>query len=188
MNYIVIIDYPDLISRLIDLGISNKDISNLLSINSLLNSLIKGKLRDEFGYNTITRGIEVFCSEKLPGPKNNKLSKDENDKIIERVSKENAVYLNKIRISSESEKGVDVAIATRLIEASENTEILCLFGSDKDYIPVLEYLKRKGKYVITIGVEEHHPREIFNLSYMFIDIKKFVNDKLKNAKYKQQKS
>jgi uncharacterized LabA/DUF88 family protein len=181
-NYIVIIDYPDLISRLIDLDVSKENISNLLSINSILNSLIKGTIRAEFGPYTATRGIEVFCSEKLPGPRDNKLSKDENDKIIERISKENAVYLNKIRISSESEKGVDVAIATRLIEASENTEILCLFGSDKDYIPVLEYLKRKGKYVITIGLEEHQPREILNLSYMFIDIKKFVNDKLKRAK------
>ncbi len=74
---------------------------------------------------------------------------------------------------SNNEKGVDIAIATRLIEVSENCEIICLLSSDKDYIPVLEYLKRKGKYIVTIGISEKHPVELKNLSYLFIDIKEY---------------
>ena len=63
---------------------------------------------------------------------------------------------------------------------SEHSEIICLLSSDKDYIPVLEYLKRKGKYIVTIGVPEKHPIELKNLSYLFIDIKSFFTFYIKD--------
>lgn len=170
MKYCIIVDYPNLISRIIDLGISNELIAKRLSLNAILNHEIKCILRKEFGA-AYALGVEIFCSDKLPGPKGKKLTKEQNQEIIGRLSNENAVYINKVNISSNNEKGVDIAIATRLIEVSENCEIICLFSSDKDYIPVLEFLKRKAKYIVTIGISEKHPTELKNLSYLFIDIK-----------------
>ena len=170
MRYCVIVDYPNLISRIIDLDVPSENISKRLSLNVLLNHEIKHKIREELG-SVLTEGIEIFCSERLPGPKGKKLNKQQNQEIIERLSNENAVYINKVKISSNNEKGVDIAIATRMIELSENCEIICLLSSDKDFIPVLEYLKRKGKYIVTIGVSEKHPIELKNLSYLFIDVK-----------------
>ena len=179
MRYCIIVDYPNLISRIIDLDISSELISKRLSLNTILNHEIKHEIKREFGQ-AYTIGIEVFCSDKLPGPPKKKLNKEQNQAIIERLSNENAVYINKVKIASNNEKGVDIAIATRLIEVSENCEIICLFSSDKDFIPVLEYLKRKGKYIVTIGVSEKHPIELKNLSYLFIDIKNHFISYIKN--------
>ena len=94
--------------------------------------------------------------------------------------------VNKIEISSNDEKGVDIAVATRLIEVSDVCEIICLISSDKDYIPVLEYLKRNGKYVLTMGIDEKHPIELKNLSFSYLDITDFlVNYKDNYNKYIQ---
>jgi uncharacterized LabA/DUF88 family protein len=178
MNYSIIVDYPNLISRLIDLNISCELITKYLSLNDLLNSEVKFRIRPEFG-SPLTLGIEVFCSDKSPGPKGKKLNKDQNIKLIERLSNEDAVYVNKINIQSSNEKGVDIAIATRLIEVSEKCDIICLLSSDKDFVPVLDYLKRKGKYIVTIGFSDKHPVELKNLSYLFIDITKFITSYFK---------
>lgn len=172
MKFFMVIDGPNIISRLIDIGIKKEIIVHQLSINKLYNDEIKRILRIEFS--TITcLGLEFICSEKSPGPQKKKLSKEEFNILTERLSFENSVYLNKISISSNNEKGVDVAVAMRMIEVSETCDIICLVSSDKDYIPALEFLRKKGKYIVTAGIKEKHPKEIINLSYLFIDLTEY---------------
>ncbi|MDJ8954093.1 NYN domain-containing protein, partial [Clostridium perfringens] len=65
--------------------------------------------------------------------------------------------------------------AIRLVEVAETCDIVCLVSSDNDYIPVLEYLKRKGKYICTVDFSKNHPIELINLSYMFIDIANYIS-------------
>jgi len=180
IRYCVIVDYPNLISRIIESNIYPENISKLLSLNELLTRKevgISNVILKEFK-SIYCLGVEVFCSKKLPGPRGKKLSNEQNKELITRLSNENAVYVHEVDIPSNHEKGVDIAIATRLIEVSENCEIICLLSSDKDYIPVLEYLKRKGKYIVTIGVSEKHPIELRNLSYLFIDVTVSLSDML----------
>ena len=177
MKHSVIVDGPNLISRIIDLNIDKDKLAKSFSLNRLLQRKIFDEINDEFERNTINQGIEFICSNKLLGPKGNKLSNEQNQSLLERLSYESAVYINQISISSTNEeKGVDIAVATRLIEVSETCDIICLIASDKDYIPVLEYLKRKGKYIVTIGIKEKHPIELINLSYLFIDITDYLKE------------
>ena len=174
MKYSVIVDGPNLISRLIDLGLDKEKIADNFSLNGLLINGIRETLQKEFGGQS-SLGLEFIYSVKLPGPSGNKLSKEQWEKFIDRSSRQNAVYLNKIDIKSNQEKGVDVAVAIRLVEVTETCDIICLVSSDNDYIPVLEYLKRKGKYICTVGFLKNHPIELINLSYMFIDITNYLS-------------
>jgi len=170
MKYNVVIDGPNFISRLIEFGIDNEFITKEFSLNQFLNLSIKHTIRKEFG-SVLSLGLEFFCSLKLPGPQSNKLTKDQWSDFKKRVSSENAVYVKEIEsFRSNEEKGVDIAVATRLIEISEQCEIICLVSQDEDFIPVLEYLKRKGKYIIIVGLEDKCPTKLKNLSYLFINI------------------
>lgn len=170
MRYSVIVDGPNFISRLIGFGFDCDKIANGISLNNFLINGIRPHFQNEFSMGVISIGLEFIYSKKLPGPKGNKLNADQWKQFLSRSSKQNAVYLNLIDISSSHEKGVDVAVATRLIEVAENCEIICLVSSDNDYIPVLEYLKKKGKYVCTAGFDDSHSVELKNLSYLFIDL------------------
>jgi uncharacterized LabA/DUF88 family protein len=183
MKFYMVIDGPNFISRLIDLGIQTNVIAKSLSLNVLYNDEIKQILRKEFGQLTCL-GIEFICSNKSLGPQSKKLTKKELEHLLTRLSNENAVYINKISILGQSEKGVDVMVATRLIELSEISDIVCLISSDKDYIPVLEYLKRKGKYIVTMGFEGKHPIELKNLSYLYIDLTNYFMNTFPNVKEK----
>ncbi len=169
MKNSIIIDGPNFISRLIELNIDKDKIVQSLSLNSLYLSELREKLNQEFG-NSITLGMEFICSKKHPGPQKNKLTKVQYETLLSRLRNENAVYINQLNISANNEKGVDIAVAIRCIEVSETCDVICLIASDKDYIPVLEYLRRKGKYIVTIGIEEKHPVELKNLSYLYIDL------------------
>ena len=175
MNACVIVDGPNFISRLIDIGIDKDLITTKLSINALWNNLLKHTLRKEFPNLLLTPGVEFYCSPKRPGSTSDKLSEDQWISLQERISRENAVSVNKIEIRSRNEKGLDIAIATRMIELSEICDIICLASSDKDFIPAIEYLKRRGKYIVTIGIDIKHPPELRNLSYLYIDAKSFLS-------------
>ncbi len=174
MRYTVIVDGPNLISRLIDNKLNKDVIADNFSLRKLLLNGIRDPIRPEFG-SISTTGLEFIYSDKLPGPEGNKLSQNQWKKFIDRSSKENIVTLTRVVVASKNEeKGVDVSVAVRLIEAADLCDIICLVSSDKDYVPVLEYLKRKGKYVCTVGFADSHPIELRNLSYLFIDIGTYI--------------
>jgi len=173
MKYTVIVDGPNLISRLIKNGLDKDLIANNFSLRKLLVNGIRDAWQQEFGPQP-SIGLEFIHSTKIPGPEGDKLTKDQWSKFLGRTPNEDAVTLTEIAIPSNNEKGVDVAVAVRLIEAAEICELVCLVSSDKDYIPVLEYLKRKGRYVCTVGFAKSHPIELRNLSYLFIDIGNYI--------------
>ncbi len=79
MKYYIIVDYPNLICRIIELEIPRASIVERLSLNVLLNHVVKPVIRKEFGA-VQTIGIEIFCSEKLPGPKAKKLTREQNQR------------------------------------------------------------------------------------------------------------
>ena len=173
MRYSVIVDGPNFISRLINFGLSNELIATRFSLNHFLIHGIRDYIRNEFG-NPSTLGLEFIYSLKRPGPQGKKLSKDEWKTFIKRSSQENAVYLRKIDIESRNEKGVDIAVAMRMVEMANICEVICLVSSDNDYIPALEYLKVRGEYLCTVGLRDYHPIELINLSYVFIDITDYL--------------
>jgi uncharacterized LabA/DUF88 family protein len=131
---------------------------------------IKDSMEESFMPQTLQdRGIEFIYSQKRPGKKKEKLTEEQWKSLIERFSNPTSTYLNKVDIiSKNSEKGVDIAVAIRMVELAEFCDIICLVSSDKDYIPVLEYLRRKGKLVVTIGAKQNYPLELKNLSYLYI--------------------
>lgn len=173
MAYSVIIDGPNFISRLIDNGLDKDFIAEKFSLNNFLVEEIRIALKKEFGADSAL-GLEFFYSQKIPGPTKNKMTNNQWLKFIERESKENAVYLRKVEIDSDKEKGVDIAVAVRLIEVAEKCTVVCLVSSDKDFLPALEYLKNKGTYICTAGASKLHPIELKNVSYFFIDITHYL--------------
>jgi uncharacterized LabA/DUF88 family protein len=167
------VDGPNFISRLINFGLSNETIANKFSLNHFLINGIREYIKNEFG-NPSSLGLEFIYSLKRPGPKGKKLSNDEWKTFIKRTSKENAVYLRKVGIESRNEKGVDIAVAMRMVEMANICEVICLVSSDNDYIPALEFLKARGKYLCTVGLQDAHPIDLINLSYVFIDITNYL--------------
>jgi uncharacterized LabA/DUF88 family protein len=173
VKHSIIIDGPNLISRIIEKGIDKNGFVESFSLSTFITAVGSGlehSLQSQLKQSSSLLGVEFYCSNKLPGPHGNKLSKQQWEVLTERLSKEDLVSVDKITIPGTHEKGVDVAVAVRLVEVSEICDVVCLVASDKDYVPVLQYLKRKGKYIITMGVEAKHPIELINLSYLFIDI------------------
>lgn len=57
----------------------------------------------------------------------------------------------------EKPKGADIGLAVRMIEDAvmDNYEVVGLFTSDADYLPVIKAVRRMGKYVIVYGFKEN---------------------------------
>ncbi|QEG27072.1 NYN domain protein [Gemmata obscuriglobus] len=57
----------------------------------------------------------------------------------------------------EKPKGADIALAVRMIEDAvlDNYQIVGLFTSDADYLPVIKAVRRMGKYVVVYGFKEN---------------------------------
>jgi uncharacterized LabA/DUF88 family protein len=56
----------------------------------------------------------------------------------------------------EKPKGADIALAVRMIEDAvlDNYDVVGLFTSDADYLPIIKTVRRMGKYVIVYGFKE----------------------------------
>jgi len=187
MKYSVIVDGPNLICEMIREGIAPEAIAAEFSLGEYraLASFIRTCMQGQIEQLIVDMGVEFYCSRKLPGPEKKKLTTTQWNQVLERLQKEDAVVVHQLQIEGQSEKGVDVAVATRLIEVAEICDVVCLVASDKDYIPVLEYLKRKGKFIVTMGIEKRHPIELRNLSYMYRDISEYLHSF--QAQYDQRK-
>ena len=174
MRYSIIFDGPNFIANAID-TIGDMDyFSDRFSLGGFCNKLVQGRLHHIFHAEAKSLGIEFFYSGESLGSGEQKLTNKQSDKLLERFSNEQAVYLNKVSIASSNEKGVNIAVAVRMIEMSNMCDTVCLVSSDKDYLPVFEYIKSKGKYAVTIGIDKKHPTELKNLSYLFVDMTNFL--------------
>lgn len=165
----VVVDGPNFICRLMEQGLSPYEIADSFSVNEFHNFVHKQVVK------TIgtprTTGLDFFCSTKRPGPKNNKLTRGQMDRMLKRFSHEPKVTVHQVALASQSEKGVDIAIAAKLFEYLDYCETFVLVSSNKDFVPALETLKRKAKYVVTFAFSGTHPIELINLSYHFIEVR-----------------
>jgi uncharacterized LabA/DUF88 family protein len=165
-----VIDGSNFICRLIEFDYLANLINGEATVNGL-NSALQEQIRNDIGTKRCL-GVDFICSEKQFGTQKEKLNKEISDKIIDLFQNESLVTVHKIQLSNKSgsEKGVDIAVASRLFEMSEHCETPVLIGSDKDYVPALEALRKKGRYVITVGFKENHPIELINMSHIFYDL------------------
>ncbi len=164
----VAIDGSNLINRIIEDGVPKERIARELSISGL-SAHIQTLIRINIGTNR-TLGTEFFHSNNLIGPKGKQFTKEEQDQLLRQIADEPGVTTRLVDIPGNKEKGIDIAVASALFEKSGHCETLVLVSSDRDYIPVLESLKRMGKYVVTVGFRKSHPSELINLSFLFIDL------------------
>lgn len=170
MKYGVIFNGSDLITNAIRLGVDKDLFTKKFSLNQFVFRDVQPELHRKFPNALLMPGIEIFCSNRLPGPKGDKLTKEQWALFQENLSKEDAVTLRKVTVSTADDKGLDIALSVRLVEMSESCDIICLGISDVDYLPVIEFVKRKDRYIIAIGISAEHPIELNNISYQFIDM------------------
>lgn len=166
--YGVVIDGPNFVNRIADHGHKGRLLSedfHLTHINGYLQSEIKNRL----GYARCL-SVDFICSQKLLGDDVAKLSGEEQSKLLESFKHEPLTTVREIVICDNKEKGVDVAVASKLFELSDSCETLVLISSDKDYIPALEVLRNRGRYLVTMGFWDSHPIELINLSHIFFDL------------------
>lgn len=168
--FFIAIDGANFINRIIEHGVEKSKIVNNLSIERLKCN-IEMTVKHSIGSSRVI-GIDFFHSNRLIGPKGNRFTKSEQEQLINRFKKEIGITTREIVIPGEEEKGVDIAVASALFEKAGICETLILIASDRDYVPVLESLRRLGKFVVTVGFIESHPIELVNLSFLFIDLSK----------------
>lgn len=92
----------------------------------------------------------------------------------ERVKKETSLKCSKCgHLNSQiAESGVDVILTVEMIKhaAMREHEYLALISSDRDFIPLLSYLKDQGQRVLH-GATEEPNREMRSLTWKQIDLK-----------------
>lgn len=168
--FCTIIDGPNFINRLLEHDYTKDYILNGLSL-ALLYDNVSFSILSESGHPGKKRSCDFYCSNKTFGPKNNGFTSEETKLLLEKFKKEPWNTVHQIDLPSEKEKGVDVSVVTRMFEMQDLCDTIILVSSDKDYVPALEALKRKGKYIVTAGFDDHtHPIELRNVSYSFVDI------------------
>jgi len=160
----IIIDGPNFINRIIELGINSDIIANQLSLVAFRNR-INQILLLTLGYGEQSYQIEFVCSNKQFGPNTNKFTNDERELLLNRLKREQGVHINEIIIPGRKEKGVDGEIMISLERFSQSHDILIFFSYDRDFIPILKKIKNEGKKVITISLNDKFDSELMNLSY-----------------------
>jgi len=167
-NIPILIDGPNFINRLIELGIKNKFIACQLTLRGLLefvNQQLK-KINDIKGRcNT----VEFVCSTKRFGPTKNKFTEEEQNSLLHRLMRENGVYVDKIDIPGSTEKGVDSTIQSKIEDFVKHYDAIVLVSHDRDYIPVMKKLRHKIK-IITVAINDKFPHELANESFAVIEL------------------
>jgi len=173
----VVIDGSNFMCRLIERDYHTYFIDGKASLSGL-NARLQHWIRRDVGTHRCI-GMDFFYSGKVFGAKNQKLTTEDTKALIERFGREQGVNVKKVDIRGEQEKGIDVAVAACLMESADICETLVLISSDTDYVPALEAMKRKGRYVITAGFSANHPVELINISYIFYDLDEIYFNSLK---------
>lgn len=109
----VIIDGPNFINRLIDLGIAPLHISRQLILRGLM-SVIDQQLHGIPGVTGLCSSAEFFCSKRRFGSGQSKFTEEQQSRLMARMCGEVGVYVDVIDIPGSSEKGVDTTISGKL--------------------------------------------------------------------------
>lgn len=167
--FTIIVDGPNFIN---ELHRHNKDkdyIMNTLSF-PILHELIQRRLRVEGLYSHPFLHTEFVCSDK---EQIGDFSGDEREQLLTKLKREKGVSVRIVQLSSEEgqEKGVDMFIFARMLERGKPKHHIVLMTRDKDYVPGIEELTKRGIHTVLVGFDDgQYPEELINESYLFIDM------------------
>ncbi|OAQ20034.1 NYN domain-containing protein [Thermosulfurimonas dismutans] len=164
----IIVDGPNYINRVIELGIKPNHIARQLSLESL-REIINKKLAD-FDVKEKAEIVEFVCSKKKFGPRSQRFSEKEQELLLKRLKAEIGVYVDIVDLPGSSEKGVDTTISSKIEDYAKEVEILILLSSDRDFVPILKKLRGKVK-VFLVSLKNDYPIELRNEAYatIFLD-------------------
>lgn len=165
-NIPMIIDGPNYINRVIELGIDPIHISRQLSLEGL-REVVNAKLKQYESLSGTSESVELICSKKRFGPQKSKFSGDEQSLLIDRFRAEIGVYVDVVEIPGSSEKGIDMTVSGKMEDYAKDADAMVLVSADRDFIPVLRKLRHKVK-ILLIALHEGYPIELQNEGYATI--------------------
>jgi len=165
-NVLILVDGPNYINRIIDMGIDPVHIARQLSLESL-KKLLSEKLSDIKLVSGCCESVEFICSKKRFGPRAKKFTEPQQKMLLDRLRGETGVYIDIVDIPGSSEKGVDTTISGKLEDYSKDVDAIVLVSEDRDFIPTLRKLRHKVKVIIVV-LKEKYPAELCNEAYATI--------------------
>jgi hypothetical protein len=186
MGFAIIVDAPNFINDLVRNGYDKDDILEYLSF-PILHNLIQKQLKDN-GLSS-----HPFLCTEIIHSNINKLGPFEGDdkkRLLDKLRHQRGVTTTEINLSKsgDNEKGVDMFVFVRMLEfgmiARPYMYHNVLIGSDKDYVPAMQLMRKLGIHTILIGFEDC-PTEQINESYLFINLKELIDEmieEIRNAK------
>lgn len=164
----VIIDGPNFINRLLELGIAPVHLARQLRVRGLM-ELIDHRLEVIQGISGTCSSAEFVCSPKRFGPGGARFTEEQQQQLLNNIRSEVGVYVDCISIPGTSEKGVDTTIAGMLQDLAGEVQAAVLVSVDRDYIPTIRKLRHKLN-VILISISGPPPVELQNEAYATIVI------------------
>ena len=164
----VIIDGPNFINRLLELGIAPVHLARQLRIRGIM-EVVDHRLGTIPGITGTCSSAEFVCSPKRFGPNKARFTEDQQQQLLNNIRSEVGVYVDCISIPGSSEKGVDTTIAGRLQDLAGEVQAAVLVSVDRDYIPTIGKLRHKLN-VILFSVLEGPPVELQNEAYATIEL------------------
>ena len=170
MNIPVLVDGPNYVNRVLQLGVDKRFVASQLSGRGLIDFLNHVLSRTtEFRVSGECQTLEFVCSPRNFGPTNAKLTNDEQRGLLSRLGMETGVFVESVIIPGSSEKGVDATIQSKLEEFSLQFEFAVLVSHDRDFIPVLRKLRHRTR-IVCVAVGDDFPTELANEAYHTISI------------------
>jgi uncharacterized LabA/DUF88 family protein len=169
MRFCILVDGTNFINRLFEMGREKDFVLNELSFPEIA-ECIQQLLRDN-GLPALYNGTDFYCSNRNLS----KLTQDETKIFLDKLKNERGVTVEQVGIITDGkEKALDTSIIIKMFEIIDYYDIVVLLASDRDYIPAFELLRKKGKYIVTIGCKRTHPIELINKSYLFLDLENII--------------
>ena len=129
-NIPIIVDGPNFVNRVLDMGIKSIFVESQLSLACIKKS-IAGKIAEQ-GIVGRFDSIEFICSNRRFGPKKNRFSECGQESMPNRFRKETGVYVDVISLPGTSEMGVDSTVSEKLREYSNDSHTIVLVAADRD--------------------------------------------------------
>lgn len=168
INTPLVVDGPNFINRLLDLGIAPVHLSRQLSLRGLVNylNIQLAELPDPI---SPCISAEFVCSPKKFGSGSRKFAQEHQDSMLNRFRSEIGVFVDVVNIPGSSEKGVDTTIAGKLEDYASHSDAIILASADRDYIPTLHRLRRKTR-ILLVSVKGDPPIDLQNEAYTTLTI------------------
>ena len=169
MPFTIVVYGPNFINELHRHKKEKDYIMNILSF-PVLQELIQHRLRFEGLHSHPFLRTEFICSDK---EQIGRFSGDEKRELLDNLRRERGVTVREVRLSSDKgeEKGVDMSVFTTMLEMGTPTSDIVLVAKDKDYVPAIRELTKRGIHTVVVGFDDgKYPIELINESYLFIDL------------------